>query len=129
MIKTILAFWDKSSDLLGFLLEFYKGQNHPSKLSPGPTYTTGFQAVNPLKVEFDPGQRDDKFNLTNDMAKMIWLRPYLINIASHCLGFFSIGYLERHFARVSIHIGSSKVMRIVKDVRITFPDMLGTIGG
>ncbi len=37
--------------------------------------------------------------------------------------------LETHIAKLTIEIGKPRVMEIVKDIKVTFPDMLGTIGG
>ncbi len=36
--------------------------------------------------------------------------------------------VERHLAEVNLELAAPTVVEIVKDVRVTFPDMLGTVG-
>ena len=36
---------------------------------------------------------------------------------------------RNHMAEVIVEVAKPRVMEIVKDVRVTFPDMLGTVGG
>ncbi len=42
--------------------------------------------------------------------------------------FFSTAYFERHIAQIIVEISKPTAVEIVKDLKVTFPDMLGTIG-
>ncbi len=49
-------------------------------------------------------------------------------VDEHLLDMMCHSAFERQIAEVTIEIGKPRVIEIVKDIKVTFPDMLGTIG-
>ncbi len=50
------------------------------------------------------------------------------NVDDHLLKMMCRAAFEMQIAQVTIEIGKPRVVEIVKDIKVTFPDMLGTIG-